>query len=285
MKSKMKKFVIVLASITVASFLIAFTILYTTGGITAVAVSSSQIKTQKFLDIGDVNWIVIDTVNTDVNVIPVVDKKVEVDFYGNTTTNLIADKPELMTDLKNGVLTISITYPKTITLGLINLADLYLDVYVPDNFSKDIKVSTVSGNLDIEKLSIENFNFKSISGNLKADSLSAKNWVIETSSGKVNLNDPEGEIHADTISGDINTILKSFNNDLSVKTVSGEVNIYLPQDSSFRFALGSISGKIVNEFGSKITFADRNNLEGMVGESAFNIIINTISGNIKIIKG
>jgi len=285
MKSKMKKFVIVLASITVASFLIAFTILYTTGGITAVAVSSSQIKTQKFLDIGDVNRIVIDTVNTDVNVIPVVDKKVEVDFYGNTTTNLIADKPELMTDLKNGVLTISITYPKTITLGLINLADLYLDVYVPDNFSKDIKVSTVSGNLDIEKLSIENFNFKSISGNLKADSLSAKNWVIETSSGKVNLNDPEGEIHADTISGDINTILKSFNNDLSVKTVSGEVNIYLPQDSSFRFALGSISGKIVNEFGSKITFADRNNLEGMVGESAFNIIINTISGNIKIIKG
>ena len=48
MKSNMKKFVIVLASIMAASFLIAFAILYTTGGITAVTVNSSQIKSQEY---------------------------------------------------------------------------------------------------------------------------------------------------------------------------------------------------------------------------------------------
>ena len=69
MKSNMKKFVIVLASIMAASFLIAFTILYTTGGITAVTVSSSQIKSQEFFNADEVNQIVIDVVNTDVNVI------------------------------------------------------------------------------------------------------------------------------------------------------------------------------------------------------------------------
>lgn len=284
MKSNMKKFVIVLAVVMAASFLIAFTILYTTGGITAVTVSSSQIKSQEFFNVDEVNRIVIDVVNTDVNVTAVVDKEVEVDFYGSITTNLIAGKPELVTDLKNGVLTISITYPKTITIGLINLANLYLDVYVPNNFSKDIKVSTVSGNLNIRKLSIDNFSFKSISGHLKADSLSAKNLIIETTSGKVNLNEVEGKINADTISGEITAVLKSFNNDLSIKTISGEVNLSLPGNSEFKFKLGSVSGKMVNEFGSKITFADSSNLEGSVGESAFNISIKTISGSIKITK-
>jgi lia operon protein LiaG len=284
MKSNIKKFVIVLASIMAASFLIAFTILYTTGGITAVAVSSSQIKSQEFFNADEVNQIVIDVVNTDVNIIPVVDKKVGVDFYGSINTNLTAGKPELVTDLKNGVLTIRVTYSKTITIGLINLANLYLDVYVPNNFSKDIKVSTVSGNLNIRKLSIENFNFKSISGHLNVDSLSAKNLILEASSGKANLKNVEGKINAATISGEITAELKSFNNDLSIKTVSGEVNLSLPDNSEFKFKLGSVSGKIVNEFGSKITFADSSNLEGSVGEGTFNITIKTISGSIKITK-
>ncbi|MCX6383394.1 MAG: DUF4097 family beta strand repeat-containing protein [Actinobacteria bacterium] len=69
-----------------------------------------------------------------------------------------------------------------------------------------------------------------------------------------------------------------------MKTVSGEVNLSLPENSEFKFKLGSVSGKIVNEFGSKITFADSSNLEGVVGEGAFNISIKTISGSIKITK-
>jgi len=284
MKSNIKKFVIVLAVVMAASFLIAFAILYMTGGITAVTVNSSQIKSQEFFNADEVNQIVIDVVDTDVNVIDVVDKEVGVDFYGSITTNLTAGNPELVTDLKNGVLTISITYPKTITIGLINLANLYLDVYVPNNFSKDIKVSTISGNLNIRKLSLENFNFKSISGYLKADSLSAKNLIIETTSGKVNLDGVEGKINADTISGEITAVLKSFSSDLSLKTVSGEVSLSLPDSSEFKFKLGSVSGNIANEFGSKITFADSNNLEGSVGKGAFNITIKTISGSIKVTK-
>ncbi|MCG2788551.1 MAG: DUF4097 domain-containing protein [Actinomycetia bacterium] len=138
--------------------------------------------------------------------------------------------------------------------------------------------------MSIKLATIDNFSFKSISGHLNADSLSAKNLIIETTSGKVNLNGVEGKINADTISGEITAALKSFNNDLSLKTISGEVNLSLPGNSEFKFKLGSVSGKIVNEFGSKITFADRSNLEGIVGEGAFNITIKTISGSIKITK-
>ncbi|MCL4415154.1 MAG: hypothetical protein M1365_00410 [Actinobacteria bacterium] len=104
----MKKFIIVLASIMALSFLIAFTILYTTGGITAVTVNSSQIKSQEFFKVNEINQIVIDVVNTDVNIIPVVGKEVELNFYGNITTNLTAGKPEMVTDLNNGVLTIKV---------------------------------------------------------------------------------------------------------------------------------------------------------------------------------
>lgn len=284
MKSSMKKFIISLAIIMAASFLIAFTVLYATGGVKVVNVSSSQIKTQEYFNAVDVNSIVIDVVDTDVNIIPATGNEIGIDFYGNVTSNLSAGKPELVTELKNGVLSINIEYPKTITIGLVNLSHLYLDVYVPEDFSTDMKVTTVSGNLGIEKFNIEDFYFKSISGHIKADSLSTRSLKLQTTSGKVNLSDVEGDIDINTVSGGVTAGLKSFNDNLKVKTISGEVNLSLPDDSEFGFKLGSVSGRIVNEFSSKITFADGSKLEGSVGKDSFNIDVNTVSGSIKIIK-
>ncbi|MBM3705480.1 MAG: DUF4097 domain-containing protein [Actinobacteria bacterium] len=284
MKFNIKKFVIVLACIMAGSFIIAGTVFYFTGGVHAVSVNSSQVKTSKVYLVEEIESIVVKTIDTKVNIIPVVDKRVDIDFYGNITTNLTEAKPELVTSLEDGVLTITISYPKTINFGLINLEKLYLDVYVPNYFNKRIEVETVSADLEMRHMTLDYFRFKTISGNLDVNLISAQNWVLELTSGNIEARQVEGGINASTISGKTAVSLNSLKGDIRVKTVSGEVEISLPDESQFDFELNSISGDIKNEFGAKISYADKKNIAGSVGDGAFKIIVDTTSGNISIKK-
>jgi lia operon protein LiaG len=283
MKFNIKKFLIILACITIVSFIISGIILYATGGISAVSIKTTQIMKSEVFDVSKVNKVIINTVETDISVIPVVDKKIGADFYGNAKTNLAGALPELKTELDKGVLTIEISYPVTITIGLINLSELHLDIYIPDNFSKEIEVNTVSGNLDIRRFNLESFTFKSTSGDIGASKLASETIKIETTSGKVSLNDAEGSIKINTISGDVDLSLKSFRYNLDIKTTSGEVGVRIPEESKFEFSLGSVSGNIKNEFKAKITFVDEKNLEGSVGEGIYKISIKSISGDINLL--
>ena len=94
--------------------------------------------------------IVINTVSSDIKILPAEDKKIAVDFYGSITTNLGDNSPKLITDIKNGVLNISISYPKTFSIGLFNISNLFLDVYIPSEFSQEINAASVSGDINIE---------------------------------------------------------------------------------------------------------------------------------------
>ncbi|MBM3710493.1 MAG: hypothetical protein FJW61_08755, partial [Actinobacteria bacterium] len=165
MKFNIKKFVIILVCVTAGSFMISGTILYATGGISAVSIKTTQIIKSEAFDAGNVNKVVIKTVDTDISIIPVVDKKISADFYGNARTNLTGSLPDLKTDFNDGVLTIEVSYPVTVTLGLINLSRLNLDIYIPDNFSKEIACSSVSGDLETRRFRLESFTFNSTSGN------------------------------------------------------------------------------------------------------------------------
>lgn len=284
MKRSMKKLIITLAAITAASFMLSIIILYSTGGIGAVSVQTAQIRSSEVFLADEVEHIRIKTIDSRVSVVPVVDKKISIDFYGRRSTNLSGFQPELITGLNNGVLTIEISHPRTINIGLINLENLYLDVYVPDNFSGRISVETVSGNFDIRRLALEELRHKSISGNIEADNLYAKNINIEMTSGNTNLRDVKGNIAISSISGQVEIILNWLEDDINIKTVSGKTDIFLPAESEFDFNLSSISGNISNEFAALIKYSDSKRLEGSAGNGASEIIVNTISGNINLKK-
>jgi len=227
----------------------------------------------------------VNTVNTGINIIPVVDKNIGVDFYGNITTNLARKVPELLAYQEDGVLNITISYPNVAVLGFINTEPLKLDIYVPQEFSGGINVETISGSLKIRKLNLENFEFKSLSGHLEADSVVSSSIKIESTSGKIVLTDIEGNIDISNISGRVDVVLRSLNKDLNIKTISGVVTITLPGKSEFSFVLSSISGRLENEFGAQIKFADGRKIEGTVGQGANKLTVNTTSGEIKVKKG
>jgi DUF4097 and DUF4098 domain-containing protein YvlB len=285
MKFNIKKLVIVLVLIMLVSFTAAGITLYFTGGVSAVSVGAAQIKTSKSFPAQEIENIIIKTVSTRVNVIPVVDREVGIDFYGNITTNLTDVKPELSANIENGTLNIEISYPKTINIGLINFEKLYLDVYVPDNYPGSIEVETVSGDLDIRRLKLSGLDFKSLSGNINTESVIADMLDIETASGTAVLKDTRANIKIDSISGQVNAIFVTLEGDINIKTISGKAEIELPGNSAFDFEFGSVSGNIKNEFPADIKLINNRKIEGSVGNGANRIIISTTSGDISIKKG
>ena len=286
MKVNVKKLLISLTVIMFGSFLISGLIFLAIGGLSSVVINAGQTRASKVFPAAEITQINVNTVNTDINIIPVAaDKDIKVDFYGNAATSLAGKVPELLANQEGGVLNIAINYPNVAVLGFLNAAPLRLDIYVPQEFSRGINVETISGALNIRKLNLENFEFKSSSGHLEADSVVSSNIKIKSTSGEVALNDVEGNIEISNISGNVNMVLRSFSKDLNIKTISGAVTVSLPDKSEFNFALNSVSGSIENEFGAQIQFADGRKIEGTVGQSAKLLAVNTTSGDIKIKKG
>jgi len=285
MKANIKRLLIILTAIMFGSFLVSAIVYFAMGGQSSVLVNAGQVRTLKDFPAQGIKDISIYTVNTNINIIPVPEKNIQVDFYGNVITRVVPKMPELSAYQESGTLFISIDNPNAIVPGFINVSPLVLDVYIPQEFSEGINVETISGNLIISKLKLDSFDFKSLSGRLEADSVSASDISIKSTSGKLDLSNTEGNIDINSLSGEITLSMESFKDDLNIKTISGSVTLTLPGESGFDFSFSSISGRIENEFGSQIRFADGRKVEGTVGQGANKLIVNSTSGNIKVKKG
>jgi DUF4097 and DUF4098 domain-containing protein YvlB len=285
MKVNVKKLLISLVAIMLGSFLISGLIFLAIGGLSSVVINAGQAKTSKIFPARDTVQINVNTVNTDITIIPVADKNIKIDFYGNIATSLARKVPELAAQQEGGVLNIVINYPNASVLDFINTETLKLDIYVPQEFSGGIFAETISGSFKTGKFNLENFEFKSTSGSFEASSLSASDIKVDSTSGKVVLKDVEGSIDISNISGNVELTLRSLISDLKIKTISGRVAVFLPDKSEFNFELASISGSIENEFGAQIKFADGRNFKGTVGTGVNKLTVNTTSGEIKLKKG
>ena len=284
MKFNVKKFVIILVSIILVSFLISAVLFYVTGGVKSAPITSGQIKTNKSFGTEEVEKIVINTISSNIKILPAEGKDIVVDFYGSITTNRGDNSPKLIADIKNNILNISISYPKTFTLGLFDISNIFLDIYIPAQFTKEINAASVSGDINIENFNGSKIQLKTTSGNLSAISLKAMEIQADSISGNVNFDKIEGNLKISTISGEVNAGLTSLTGDVLIKTTSGEAKLALPSSSMFAFELESISGDINNNFDSKINFENERSMQGNVGEGINKIKITSISGEISITK-
>ncbi len=94
-----------------------------------------------------------------------------------------------------------------------------------------------------------------------------------------------GNLEADSVSGDINARYRVFDNNIDVKTISGKVEIDLPQNAEFYLKTNTVSGEVVAKFPiTIISFNKMNQLEGSVGTGDNRIVVDTVSGDIYINK-
>lgn len=322
----MKKFAVYTAMTMIAAFVISALIFFSTGGVNSVVnkVNGSKqninIDIEKVFDSAGINNISVNTSSTDVHFIPENRRDIKVHLIGYVSSG----EPELRAEQNGEKLDIYTRNNNngSITIGF-NISNLKLNIYIPSDYSKELKIKTSSGEVELGKLNVENFTYDASSGDLRGEDFASKRSKIETSSGVVRLKGFGGDLELKTSSGDAvieyakestNTIITTssgeiklrnftgdlnsraqsgdievdyaiFRNKVEMRSSSGQVELILPEDSQFGIKVNTSSGDIRTDFSvAQSGKIDEDNLEGTVGNGSNQIEINTSSGDVRIRK-
>ena len=297
MKSSMKKLLIILAVTMVVSLGIAAIVMVTTGNFTVATEKINESKTFKPEEISEIE---VNLVSTDLNIIPTTRGEIIVHFYGEVSTNMKRNIPELVAYKTGDKLYIEILQRKDIVFG-INISRTTMDIYIPGVILEELKVNVVSGDIILEDIEAADLYMKTVSGDIKIEKLAAEKIRTGSTSGDIIIRDYTGNIDAGSTSGDISLVEGRDNEDVDVSTVSGDilidqdavsdmkigstsgdVRISLPEDSQFYLDIGTVSGDIKHDFSIKVISSGRRDLEGKVGDGDERIIISTVSGDVTV---
>lgn len=155
----------------------------------------------------------------------------------------------------------------------------------------NIDISTNSGDIDVNYLSIDSLNCSTDYGDISLNNINTNYLNVKDFSGDVTLNKLNsnfessftlnngdfsgngcfGFINANSASGDILLDLSNITNDIYITSVSGDVNLNVPDSSNYKVDYSSLSGKLNSPISSPIN------------EDNYNIIhIKTISSSTYI---
>lgn len=287
-KLNIKKVALWLFIIMIASFAIAGTIFYQSGGYNELVKGTSGHNIDETLPFtaNGINEIRIDCDSPNVNIIPSDSNDIRVHFHGTAAVNKNNHYPKLNARIENNKLVIKVDGTITIGINLGIFKELNLDVHVPKTYSSDILVNATSGNIAVQGLNLNNLNCKSnsgnlslqsvtakkgqlkttsgnatgneinvdrlncqcFSGNIKMDSLSSTETTLKTTSGEIDVLKFTGDLKANSFSGNVFVEYTTFNNNVDVSATSGEVSIQLPETAEFYLRANASSGKITNTF-------------------------------------
>ena len=176
------------------------------------------------------------------------------------------------------------------------------DISIDSLYSEDFYLDTTSGEIDIEEISTKELTSKTTSGEISFGKISCDTATITSNSGEINIDDFYGEyFKVNTTSGEIDIynidteyfaagstsgkISLDFKNIISaksqIKTTSGEINIFVPKNSSFNVAVSSSSGTFKDKIsGNRLT--PRSEYIQKYNEGGAQMTIRTTSGNISL---
>lgn len=235
----------------------------------------SEINQYKEVDITNITEIEIITTSAEVILKPV-DKEVagfKLNGYG-TDQNLTITRT-------NGKLVVSIEHPKTSQYFRGTLYSM-----IPRDYNKTVTVRTISGDVFATNFELEAYDVTTTSGDIDLMRVNAYSCIFKSTSGEVDVVDSVCDSSLiDTVSGDIEiengflgdmeTVSGSIEasdiaviGDVNIETVSGDVDIFLIEDSSVQVDFNSLSGA----FKGKTDF----------GESEYILDISTTSGDVSV---
>lgn len=198
----------------------------------------------------------------------------------------------------------------------------YVEVYLPDSYEKNLKVTATDGNIDmsdmeldlhsvrvdctsgtfrLKKATAEEIYFSSTSGVLELGNLKGNQIRIETTQGEVTCEKVDGKVtytstsgNAEFISasgsgtykannsGTLSVTYEEVTGDLSFFNKNDDVEVYLPGTLSFEFEAVTKNGSIDTDFQGDI-FVNGDMTSATVGSNpTVTVKVETKNGNIEV---
>ena len=262
--------------------------------------SSKQIVLlQQTENINEITGITLDLSSTDVIIKPSASDDISITYLGPESQK---NNPDIMVTVDQGELKIYQKdtrqffffnwnfSPKVLE---ISLPQSYADEFVLKNSSGDLTVSGVyelsaftsrltSGDCSLEDIICSDFSLNSTSGDVSIGRLEAEDLSISLISGRAEISSLAGSGSISCTSGYIDIGLSKAAGDLSVKTISGDVELSFAQEAVYLIDASCVSGKISSDY--PLRYLDgSSNAAGDTGSSAqYKLKVHSISGDISL---
>jgi lia operon protein LiaG len=276
---------IMVISFTVGGILIAT---YYKDAVTKYDIETVQVNEEKTIDQGILDKLEVSAVNTEIRILPTDGSTIRAALSGTGPKN---DLPALDVAESGDRLRIQVKQPRT-WLGFGN-SQTNPDIYLPTGTKNgnatnsqhtinDIKVETISGDITVEKTGLDKFKANAVSGDIKLSPGTFTESDLETISGDIKATGYLGEMQANTVSGSIDVQMNKLTADFDAETISGDVNLMMPQDSSFDLSYKTVSGKVTNKFPISVSSSSHEGLKGTVGKGTYSVDVQTVSGDFEV---
>ncbi|WP_169729248.1 DUF4097 family beta strand repeat-containing protein [Solimonas soli] len=148
--------------------------------------------------------------------------------------------------------------------------------------SGEINASTVSGDLTVRAPSF-NTTLNSVSGDLRASGVRGT-LKAETVSGELAVQGGSfRDVTLQSVSGDVNLDLSLDDAaTLSAETLSGDIELHLPKAPNARLTMKTFSGALRNGFGDDRDDGEIRKVSTTLGSGRGNIDLHTFSGDIRL---
>lgn len=156
-----------------------------------------------------------------------------------------------------------------------------LEIFVPaDWVCEELSIEAASASVNVTNMTINSVEFDGASGICTFEDCMVKTMELETASGDVNFTGTLDTLSCDSMSAKCRLVLKNIPTRLDLSTMSGDLDITLPDYCGFTVSMDAMSSNFSSEFPTTTV-----NGNHVYGDGSCRISIDAMSGDVTIRKG
>lgn len=206
---------------------------------------------------------------------------IEVWHYANRK---LPESEKLQVDALSNTLSIKKnTQLKFLRLFNSNFIEEKVVIMIPESYSSQLDIEVVSGDIIIEGGSYSQVCLSTVSGNQELRELQTDTLNQYVVSGNIRDESIEcNRIELDAVSGDIESYFKQMPYKLEADTVSGDIDLGLPENDGFEIDYETVSGELRTDFDIEWNNKDKREGRGVYKKENSSLEMGTISGDIQL---
>ena len=177
------------------------------------------------------------------------------------------------------------------------------EIYLPQRAWNSLTITTTSGDVELEKgLECAYLEIRTTSGDIDCPEVTAglcelvstsgdiqlsgecQQVLLQTVSGDCLFNGTTQKLQARSTSGDHNLRMKAMPSAMEMHTVSGDTQLYLPDNDGFILHYQRISGDVRSDFQLKTSLSDKSGTAVYLTGADRHYSMQTVSGDLRIYR-
>lgn len=155
-----------------------------------------------------------------------------------------------------------------------------LVIYVPANWEcRSLEIDAASASVEVKELTIGEVDFDGASATCNFENCIIDDLDVDTASGDVTFSGTLKQLQFDAASASFTASFDNVPDRIDMDTMSGDLDIFLPEQCGFEVSLDALSGDFFSEY--NVTQVDDSYI---YGDRHCRIHVNAMSGDVNIRK-